>query len=155
MSDFAATKALFDLPDGVIYLDGNSLGPLPKSVPDRLADMARDEWGAMLITAWNKAGWMNMPRRVGDRLGALIGAPEGSVVVGDTLTIKVYQALASALELRPNRRVVLSDTGNFPTDLYMADGLIRTLDRGHELRLVAPEEVSDAIDDNIACLMLT
>ena len=94
MTDFAATKALFDLPEGVIYLDGNSLGPLPKSVPDRLQKIARDEWGAMLITAWNKAAWMDMPRRVGDRIGSLIGASEGTVVVGDTLTIKVYQALA-------------------------------------------------------------
>ncbi len=155
MTDFTATKALFDLPDGVIYLDGNSLGPLPNSVPERLAKIARVEWGEMLITAWNKAGWMAMPRRVGDRIGRLIGAPEGSIVVGDTLTIKVYQALASALELRPDRRVVLSDTGNFPTDLYMADGLLRTLDRGHELRLVAPEDVFQAIDEDVACLMLT
>ena len=155
MTDFAATKALFDLPEGVIYLDGNSLGPLPKSVPDRLQKIARDEWGAMLITAWNKAAWMDMPRRVGDRIGSLIGASEGTVVVGDTLTIKVYQALASALELRGDRRVVLSDTGNFPTDLYMADGLIRTLDRGHELRLVAPEAVLSAIDDSVACVLIT
>ncbi|MEK6216105.1 MAG: kynureninase [Boseongicola sp.] len=155
MTDFAATKALFDLPEGVIYLDGNSLGPLPKSVPGRLADIARDEWGKMLITAWNRAGWMEMPRRVGDRIGKLIGAPEGSVVVGDTLTIKVYQALASALELRDDRRVVLSDTGIFPSDLYMADGLIRTLGRGHELRLVAPEDVLNAIDENVACVLIT
>ncbi len=155
MTDFAATKTLFDLPEGVIYLDGNSLGPLPRSVPARLEKIARNEWGEMLITAWNRAGWMEMPRRVGDRIGALIGAPEGSVVLGDTLTIKVYQALASALELRPDRRFVLSDTGNFPSDLYMADGLIRTLDRGHELRLVAPEVVADAIDDEVACLLVT
>ena len=155
MTDFAATKTLFDLPDGMIYLDGNSLGPLPRSVPSRLEKIARDEWGKMLITAWNRAGWMGMPRRVGDRIGNLIGAPEGSVVLGDTLTIKVYQALASALELRPDRRVVLSDTGNFPSDLYMADGLIRTLDRGHELRLVAPEDVAQAIDADVACLLLT
>ncbi len=155
MTDFNTTKTQFDLPEGVIYLDGNSLGPLPKSVPGRLADIARDEWGEMLITAWNRAGWMEMPRRVGDRIGKLIGAPEGSVVVGDTLTIKVYQALASALELRGERRVVLSDTGNFPSDLYMADGLIRTLDRGHELRLVAPEDVLNAIDESVACVLIT
>ncbi|MGI9394480.1 MAG: kynureninase [Boseongicola sp.] len=155
MTDFAATKTLFDLPEGVIYLDGNSLGPLPKSVPNRLEKTTREEWGEMLITAWNRAGWMEMPRRIGDRIGRLIGAPEGSVVLGDTLTIKVYQALAAALELRPERRVVLSDTGNFPSDLYMADGLIRTLNRDHELRLVAPEEVSHSIGDDVACLMLT
>jgi len=155
MTDFDATRRFFTLPEGMIYLDGNSLGPLPKSVPARLEAMARDEWGEMLITGWNKAGWMAMPRRVGDRVGRLIGAPEGSVVLGDTLTIKVYQALAAAVDLRPERRVILSDSGNFPSDLYMADGLIKLLDRGHELKIVAPEEVADHIDETVACLMLT
>ncbi|MBT8424841.1 MAG: kynureninase [Silicimonas sp.] len=155
MTDFSATRALFDLPDGVIYMDGNSLGPLPAAVPKRLDRMMCDEWGQMVITGWNRAGWMEMPRRIGDRIGRLIGAPEGSVVMGDTLSIKVYQALASALSLRPGRKVILSDTGNFPTDLYMAEGLIRTLDRDHELRLVAPEDVEDAIDQDIAALLLT
>jgi kynureninase len=155
MTDFDATRALFDLPDGVIYLDGNSLGPLPRAVPERLARVVSDEWGEMLITGWNRAGWIDLPRRTGDRIARLIGAPEASVVVGDTLTIKVYQALAAALEMRPDRRVILSDTGNFPTDLYMAEGLIRTLDRGHELRLVAPDEVEAGIDGDLAVLMLT
>jgi kynureninase len=98
---------------------------------------------------------MEQPRRLGDRIGRLIGAPPSTVVVGDTLSIKVYQAIASALELRAERRVILSDSGNFPSDLYMADGLIRSLDRGHSLRVVAPEEVADAIDDSVALLMLT
>ncbi|NNJ68820.1 MAG: kynureninase [Boseongicola sp.] len=155
MTDFEKTRRFFDLPEGMIYLDGNSLGPLPKSVPARVEAMLRDEWGKMLITGWNNAGWMAMPRRVGDRVGRLIGAPEGSVVLGDTLTIKVYQALASALELRPERRVILSDSGNFPSDLYMAEGLIKSLDRGHQLKIVAPEDVADHIDDSVACLMLT
>ena len=97
MTDFDKTRHFFTLPEGMIYLDGNSLGPLPKSVPARLERMVRDEWGEMLITGWNRAGWMAMPRRVGDRIGRLIGAPEGSVVMGDTLTIKVYQALALSL----------------------------------------------------------
>jgi kynureninase len=155
MTDFEATRRFFHLPKGMIYLDGNSLGPLPKSVPARLEAMARDEWGEMLITGWNRAGWMAMPRRVGDRVGRLIGAPDGSVVLGDTLTIKVYQALASALEMRPERRVILSDSGNFPSDLYMADGLVKSLDRGLELKIVAPKEVADHIDETVACLMLT
>lgn len=155
MTDFNETRRFFDLPEGVIYMDGNSLGPLPRTVPDRLNAVARKEWGEMLITGWNRAKWMQMPRRVGDRIGRLIGAPEGTVVIGDTLSIKVYQALASALEMRPERKVILGDTGNFPSDLYMAEGLIASLDRGHELRLVAPEDVGDAIDDSVACLMLT
>jgi kynureninase len=155
MTDFAATRALFDLPEGVIYLDGNSLGPLPKSAAERVARTITDEWGKLLIGGWNKAGWMAMPSRVGDRIGRLIGAPTGTVVMGDTLSVKVYQALASALQLRPDRKVILSDSGNFPSDLYMADGLVRTLAADHELRIVAPEDVEANITDDLAVLMLT
>ena len=155
MTDFAATRARFHLPEGLIYLDGNSLGPLPHGVADRVAGAVTAEWGELLITGWNKAGWMEMPARIGDRIGRLIGAAPGTVVMGDTLSVKVYQALASALEMRPDRRVILSDTGNFPSDLYMADGLIMTLARDHELRLVAPDEVAGAIDEDVAVLMLT
>lgn len=155
MTDFAATKALFQLPDGVIYLDGNSLGPLPKAAPARVAQAMQAEWGEMLITAWNRANWMEMPRRIGDRIGRLIGAEPGTVVMGDTLSIKVYQALASALEMNPKRRVILSDTGNFPSDLYMAEGLCRTLGQGYELKTVAPEEVEAAIDETVAATLIT
>ncbi|NOD34756.1 MULTISPECIES: kynureninase [unclassified Ruegeria] len=155
MTDFAATKAMFDLPEGVIYLDGNSLGPLPKSATSRVQDMLTDEWGQMLITGWNKAGWMGLPTGLGDRIGRLIGAEQGSVVTGDTLSIKVYQAVASALELNPSRKVVLSDNGNFPSDLYMADGLLRSLGEDYELRIVDPEDVAEAITEEVAVLMLT
>ena len=146
-TDFTATRALFDLPEGVIYLDGNSLGPLPRAAAARVARTVTDEWGQMLITGWNKAGWMEQPARTGDRIAKLIGAESGHVVMGDTLSIKVYQALASALEMNPKRRVILSDTGNFPSDLYMAEGLCRTLGQGYELKTVAPEDVLDAMDD--------
>ncbi|MCY1665293.1 kynureninase [Rhizobium sp. SL86] len=159
MTDFAQTRRLFHLPDGVIYLDGNSLGPLPKAAKDRVAAMMVDEWGDMLIRGWNEANWMTMPRRIGDRVGRLIGAPDGCVVMGDTLSIKVYQALASALDIMaeqdPKRRTILSDNGNFPSDLYMAEGLIQTLDRGYQLKVVTPEEVEAAIDETIAVTMLT
>jgi kynureninase len=154
-TDFAAARAMFDLPEGVIYLDGNSLGPMPKAAAARVARTVTEEWGQLLIRGWNAAGWMEMPARVGDRVAALIGAEPGSVVMGDTLSIKVYQALASALEMRPDRRVILSDTGNFPSDLYMADGLVRTLGQGYGLRTVAPEEVEAAIGPDVAVLMLT
>jgi kynureninase len=154
-TDFTATRAQFDLPEGVIYLDGNSLGPLPRAVPARLQQAAVDEWGQMLITGWNRAGWMELPTRIGDRIARLIGAEPGHVVLGDTLSIKVYQALASSLELNPARRVILSDTGNFPSDLYMAEGLCRTLGPEYQLKTVAPEAVADAIDDSVAVLMLT
>jgi kynureninase len=109
----------------------------------------------MLIRAWNLAGWMDQPRRVGDKIAPLIGAEAGAVVMGDTLSIKMYQALAAALTMRPDRKIVLSDTGNFPTDLYMAKGLIETLARGHVLKTVAPEAVEDALDERVAALMLT
>lgn len=155
MTDFARTRSLFHMPDGVFYLDGNSLGPLPKSAAQRVQEMMTAQWGEQLIRGWNASGWMMQPRKLGDRIGKLIGAPEGTVVVGDTLSIKVYQALASALELNPSRRVVLSDNGNFPSDLYMAQGLLRSLDKGYELKVVDPEEVEAAIDESVAVLMIT
>ena len=154
-TDFTATRAQFDLPEGLIYLDGNSLGPLPRGVPARLQQAAVAEWGQMLITGWNRAGWMELPTRIGDRIARLIGAEAGHVVLGDTLSIKVYQALASALEMNPGRRVILSDTGNFPSDLYMAEGLCRTLGPEYRLKTVAPEDVAGAIDESVAVLMLT
>jgi kynureninase len=155
LTDFAATKARFHLPDGVIYLDGNSLGVLPKAAAERANRVIQEEWGNLLIRAWNLAGWMDQPRRVGDRIARLIGAAPGTVVMGDTLSIKVYQALASALEMKPGRTIVLSDTGNFPSDLYIADGLLRSLGKGHVLKTVEPEAVADAIDESVAVLMLT
>jgi kynureninase len=155
MSDFSRTRALFELPRGMIYLDGNSLGPLPKAAKARLTDMLTDEWGKQLIKGWNNAGWFVQPRRVGDRIARLIGAADGTVVMGDTLSIKVHQALASALELNPGRRVVLSDSGNFPSDLYIAQGLLKSLDKGHVLKVVEPDQVEAAIDASVAVLMLT
>lgn len=155
LSSPGALRHLFHLPDGVVYLDGNSLGPLPLSAPAATDKMMRDQWGEMLIGGWNKAGWMDMPGALGDRIAPLIGAPTGSVVLGDTLSIKVYQALAAALAMRPDRKTVLSDSGNFPTDLYMAQGLIDHLDQGHALTVVQPENVAGAIDETIGVVMLT
>ena len=155
MTDFSWTKSQFHLPDGMIYLDGNSLGPLPRSARDSVAQMITDEWGEMLITGWNRAGWMAQPTEIGNRIARLIGAEAGHVVMGDTLSIKVYQALASALKMRPDRRVILSDSGNFPSDLYMAQGLIDTLGQGYELRVVAPEDVSAAITSDVAVTLIT
>ncbi|MCB1452927.1 MAG: kynureninase, partial [Rhizobiaceae bacterium] len=155
MTDFSATRSLFNLPEGVVYLDGNSLGPLPAKASERVKQTIEQEWGSMLITAWNRARWMELPSRLGDRIGRLIGAPAGTVVTGDTLSIKVYQALAAGLELNPGRRVVLSDKGNFPTDLYMAEGLLRQLGNGYQLKTVEPEQVAENIDESVAVLMLT
>lgn len=155
MTDFAKTRAQFRLPDGVIYLDGNSLGPLPVAAEARVARTISEEWGKELIRGWNSAGWMSWPRAIGDRIARLIGAPAGSVVMGDTLSIKVFQALAAAAALRPERRVILSDSGNFPSDLYIADGLVTALGRGYQLKVVEPEAVEDAIGETVAVTMLT
>lgn len=155
MSSFQTRRDMFDLPEGITYLDGNSLGPLPKSAVERARATMAEEWGPMLITGWNKARWMDLPGRLGDRIGRLIGAPAGSTVVGDTLSIKVYQAVASAVEMRPGRKIVLSDNGNFPSDLYMADGLLKSLKQGHELRVVDPEAVAENITEDVAAVMLT
>ena len=151
---FETRKDLFHLPEGMIYLDGNSLGPLPKATPARVMRTLQDEWGEMVITGWNRAGWMAQPMALGDRIGRLIGAEAGHVAVGDTLSIKVFQALAAALAMT-DRTVILSDSGNFPSDLYMAQGLIAALGRGLELRVVEPEAVADAITAEVGVLMLT
>ncbi|WP_322891280.1 MULTISPECIES: kynureninase [unclassified Yoonia] len=153
--DFSQTKAMFQMPADMIYLDGNSLGPLPRAAAARINDCVTREWGEMVITGWNRAGWMAQPTSYADRIGRLIGAEPGHTVLGDTLSVKVYQALAAALDLVPDRRVILTDSGNFPSDIYMAEGLIRSLDRGYELRVVAPEDVADHIDSDLAVLMLT
>lgn len=148
-------KEEFEIPRGVIYLDGNSLGPLPRGVGARVQEMLSAEWGDLLIRGWNGAGWMDQPSRVGDQVARIIGAVPGSVVMGDTLSIKVFQALAAGIKLVPDRRVILSDTGNFPSDLYMAEGLVGLMGQGYELRTVAPEEVRGAIDETVAVVMLT
>ena len=148
-------KDRFELPDGILYLDGNSLGVLPKGAAERAARTITSEWGQDLIKAWNTANWMHLPKTVGDRIAPLIGAAQGTVATGDTLSIKVYQAVAAALQMRPDRKVVLSDNGNFPTDLYMAKGLIDTIGKDHELKIVDPETVVDAIDESVAAVLLT
>lgn len=148
-------KELFEIPQGIIYLDGNSLGVLPKGAAARAKEVIEQEWGGELIRAWNTSGWMDLPRIVGNRLAGLIGAPEGSVATGDTLSIKVFQALAAALKMRPERRVILSDSGNFPSDLYMAQGLIGTIGKDYELRTPPPEKVAEAITEEVAVVMLT
>jgi len=145
----------FALPDDVVYLDGNSLGALPKATPARLAELVAAEWGRDLIRSWNIHGWIDLPFRVGDKIARLIGARPGEVVVADSTSVNVFKLIAAALRLRPERRVILSERENFPTDLYIAQGLIALLGDKHELRLVAPEAVADAIGTEIAVVLLT
>ena len=150
-------RDLFALPEGVIYLDGNSLGPLPKSAPERIARAVREEWGEGLIRSWNSAGWYEMPRRVGDKIARVIGAHPGEVVATDSTSINLFKVLSAALSIAaadaPGRRVVLSELSNFPTDLYIAEGLCR--ERGCELRLLEADAIAGALDEGVAVLMLT
>lgn len=152
---FENARTRFDLPEGVIYLDGNSLGPLQHAVKERVSREIAREWGQKLIRGWNESGWMDLPSTVGNRIARLVGAEKGSVVVADSTSVNIYKVLTAALAMRPERRVVLSDNGNFPTDLYVAQGALRSLGKGHELKIVAPEDVMDEIDDTIAVVMLT
>jgi kynureninase len=145
----------FTLPDGVIYMDGNSLGALPRATPQRIADLVAREWGEGLIRSWNDAGWIDAPARVGDKIGRVIGAPPGTVVVADSTSVSLFKVLGAALALRPDRRVILSERSNFPTDLYIAEGLAALLARGHTLRLVEAGEIPAAIDRSVAVVMLT
>ncbi len=135
--------------------DGNSLGALPRSAPARVQEVVEREWGEHLIGGWRKDGWMTYPERLGNKIAKLIGAGAGEVIAVDTISINLFKLIAAALALKPTRRTVLTDTGNFPTDVYMADGLIQLLGCRHRLRLVEEDEIEAAIDDDTAVVMLT
>ncbi|HEY3621441.1 MAG TPA: kynureninase [Roseiarcus sp.] len=152
---FERSRAMFDLPKGVVYLDGNSLGAMPKSARERVRRELDESWGRELIRAWNTAGWIDLPSKVGDRIGTLVGARKGSVVAGDSTSINLFKALTAALDLARPRKVILSDSGNFPTDLYVAQGVCHLLGRGYELKIVDPEAVESTLDERVAVLMLT
>jgi kynureninase len=151
----ARLRDQFLLPDGMIYLDGNSLGALPRKTPQRVAEVVNVEWGQRLIASWLTSGWMQLPTRIGDKIGALIGAGAGQVIVADSTSINVFKTLSAALALRPARRVILSTPDNFPTDLYIAQGLIQQLGGRHELRLVDGDAIADHITDEVAVVTLT
>ena len=155
MSDFFKTKSQFYLPKGIIYLDGNSLGPLPKKTQDRIQHTLNNEWGEMLVTGWNKARWMDQPNEVGDRIAKLIGATSKTVTVGDTLSIKVFQALASATNYQKNRKVLLTDSSNFPSDIYAAQGLVNMLQDDHQVKIVSTDDLIDNINENVAAVFFT
>jgi len=144
----------FDLPKGVIYLDGNSLGALPKATRARLRTAVDQEWGRELIRSWNTNDWIGAPARVGDKIAGLVGAGPGEVIVADSTSVNLFKLLTAALRARPGRKVILSEPGNFPTDLYVAQGVAELLG-GVDVRLAPPEAIADAIDDSVAVVMLT
>ena len=151
----ASFRDRFVLPEGLVYLDGNSLGALPKGAAERMAEVVSREWGAGLIRSWNDAGWIDLPRRLGDKIARLVGGEPGEIVCTDSTSVNLWKVLAAALSLRPKRRTVLSEEGNFPTDLYVAEGLTRLLGQGHRLRLVPKGELLAALGDDVAALLLT
>ncbi len=151
----AAWRGRFALPAGTIYLDGNSLGPLPKATAAVLEDVIRRQWGQDLITSWNRHGWIDLPQSLGAKIARLIGAEADEVIVADSTSVNLFKLIATALELRPGRPVVVSERSNFPTDLYVAQGLAGLLGERIELRLVATAELEAALDERTALLLLT
>lgn len=150
-------KSLFSIPEGVIYLDGNSLGVMPKAAAARAAQVVTQEWGQGLIRSWNNAGWFDLPQRLGNRIAPLIGAKDHQVVATDGTSINLFKVLSAALSIaaidNPKRRTVVSERSNFPTDLYIAEGLCQ--ERGFQLQLLEPEEITSALHEEVAVLMLT
>lgn len=154
----SALRAQFTLPEGVIYLDGNSLGVLPSATPARVAAAVQDEWGHGLIRSWNTAHWIDLPQRVGDKIGRLIGAAPGQTLAGDSTSVNLFKVLSAAITIvktdgDPQRRVIVSERSNFPTDLYIAESLARQ--HGFSLKLVEPEEIAAQFGPTLAVLMLT
>lgn len=143
----------FTLPEGVIYLDGNSLGALPKAAVERVHQVVTGEWGEGLIRSWNDAHWINLPQRIGAKIAPLIGAQPNEVIVADSVSVNLFKLISAALKMRPERKIILSEPGNFPTDLYMIQGL-----QEHglaEQRLADRDTILEALDDDVALLLLT
>lgn len=149
----ASFRDRFDLPEGIIYLDGNSLGALPHPVPQAIADTATRQWGNRLIRSWNE-GWIDAPQRIGGLIAPLIGAAADEVIVGDTTSTHLFKAIVAALRHDPARRTVVSEAGNFPTDLHIAEGAVACVP-GARLKVVERSALADAIDDDTALLLLT
>jgi kynureninase len=151
----AALRDEFELPEGVVYLAGHSLGALPRAAVAQVERAARDEWGRDLVTSWTRHGWIDLPLKLGDAIGRLIGAAPGQVAVADSTSVNLFKLLAVALRLRPGRRVIVSERDNFPTDLYVAEGLTALLGDGHELRLVDAGGLEAALGDEVAVVALS
>ena len=149
----AGFRSRFSLPEGVIYLDGNSLGPLPAVTRRRIAEVIDEEWGTSLIRSWNDHGWIEAPRRIGDKIARLIGAEVGSVIVTDSTSVNLFKLIVAAARLAPDRRDILTEAGNFPTDLYIARQAADLL--GKRLQIVDRAAIEAAIGDQTALVVLT
>lgn len=152
----ASFRERFQLPEGVIYLDGNSLGPPSVNMRVRIESLVADEWGSDLITSWNRHGWFRLPERVGARIAPLLGVGDDEVIAADSVSLNLFKLLAALLRRPGARRVVLAEETNFPTDLYMAEGLVGLFrESGAELRLVPPDDFEAALGPEIAVATLT
>ena len=151
----ASVRDEFAIPEGVIYLDGNSLGALPRQTLPRLTQVIAEEWGSGLIRSWNAAHWIEAPARIGDKIARLIGAGAGEVIVADSTSVNLFKLLAGALRIQPGRHFILTEASNFPTDVYIAQGLIDLLGGNHALRVVERTEIERSLDGSVAVLMLT
>lgn len=152
----AHVRERFHLPEGVIYLDGNSLGALPAGTPAKLQQVVAEQWGNDLIASWNTHGWIDYPISVGERIAPLVGAAPGQIICTDSVSNNLFKVLTSALALRPGRTTILSTADNFPTDLYMAQGIEDLLGSDRCVLETAPlESLADALDEKVAVLMLT
>ncbi len=151
----APFRERFHVREGLIYLDGNSLGALPKATGERLAEVIGSEWGEGLITSWLGAEWSTAPRRIGDKIGRLIGAAPGEIVATDSTSINIFKALTAALSLRRERTVILSEATNFPTDVYMMQGIEGFSGGRVKAVTVAPDDIVEALNDDVAVLLLT
>lgn len=149
----AGCRDRFTLPAGVIYLDGNSLGALPRCVPERMRQAVEQEWGVGLIRSWNDAGWYPAPQRVGARVAQLVGAQGHEVIMADSTSINLFKLLVAALRMRPGRSLIVGEVGNFPTDAYVAEGVAELT--GARFEAVAPQEVMAALNEQVAVLSLT
>ena len=148
-------KSLFNIPPGMIYLDGNSLGPPLKEIESISENVIVKEWGGKLIKGWNESNWMEQPLIVGNKIANLIGGDKGSIVAGDTLSIKTYQALAAAIKLNPQRNIILTDIDNFPSDIYIAEGLVDTLNSNFEVRKVKSTDILSSLTKDVNVVLLT
>ncbi|AHV93338.1 kynureninase [Bordetella holmesii] len=152
----APLKALFELPAGVLYFDGNSLGVKPRAADSRAAAVVAQQWGQDLIRSWNTAGWFDLPVRLGVKLAPLLGVQGQEVVVTDSTSLNLFKVLAAALRIQQGRKVIVSERDNFPTDLYMIESMMDFLDRGYELRLIDEQlSLEDALDDDVAVVVLS
>lgn len=149
-----AVRDRFSLPDGVIYLDGNSLGALPVAAAEAVRDAVERQWGGDLIASWNKHGWIGLPQKVGGKIARLIGADPDEVVAADSVSVNLFKLAAAALSVQGGRRVVLTESGDFPTDLYILQGLAGMMP-GVELRVVAPGGIEAALDERVAVVLLS